>query len=119
MSASRTRPVTLGSKLSRKHVSLPRSEAVGLEAAVAGSWRGRVHASCVGKLELRAAASLARTRPSTFHLFRTLGWHSAPALLTCGIEIVYLNISLVVQFKHVSKDAKTRRANDGAPKPEP
>ena len=42
MSASRTRPATLGGKLSRKHVSLlPRSEAVGLVAAVVGSWRGR------------------------------------------------------------------------------
>jgi len=41
MSASRTRPATLGGKLSRKHVSVPRSEAVGLKAAVVGSWRGR------------------------------------------------------------------------------
>ena len=77
MSASRTRPATLGGKLSRKHVSLlPRSEAVGLVAAVVigvAPWWARgevdtvVHPSGVGKLELDTAASLALTRLSTFH----------------------------------------------------
>lgn len=76
------------------------------------------HTSGVGKLELDTAASLARTRPATFHIFRILDWHSARSLLTCGIVLVYLDVSHVVQFQHVSKDAKTRRANGCAPKPE-
>jgi hypothetical protein len=34
--------------------------------------------------------------------------------MPCGIVFVYLDISDVVPFQHVSKDARTRRTNNRA-----